>query len=220
MGPKSQKSGARNSSAKKAKSKGKTKGQVDKGDEKEDLNDHNSIDPAEPNDGGSNEESEVEDGEVEEGEIPLDAPTDADYKGARKETLIDLLADNRNSGVMQNFAEFCEAQDLAESRSLDLDTNVAAYHKWKDERDEQRSESSEKSATSDQNPKSSEKSMTKEEKFISFLERSGNNNRGGKTPDGEADVSKSFHALLQALGKSSYTTLSTLDRTSKKSFAS
>jgi hypothetical protein len=83
--------------------------------------------------------------------------------------------------------------------------NVAAYHKWKDERDDQRSESSEISATSDQNPKSSEKPMTKEEKSISFLERSGNNNRGGKTPDSEADVAKSFHAMLQALGKSSYT---------------
>ena len=106
---------------------------------------------------------------------------------------------------MHNFAEFCDAQDLAESRSLDLNTNVAAYHKWKDERDEQRSESSEKSATSDQIPKSSEKSMIKEEESISFLERSGNNNRGGKTPDSEADVAKSFHAMLQALGKSSYT---------------
>jgi hypothetical protein len=98
MGPKSQrKSGAKNSDSKKAKSKGKTKGQVGKGDEKEDLNDHNSINPAEPNDGGSNEESEVEEGEVEEDEIPQDTPSDADIKEARKETLIDLLADNRNS---------------------------------------------------------------------------------------------------------------------------
>jgi hypothetical protein len=110
MGPKSQKSGAKNSNAKKAKSKGKTKGQV--GNEKEDLNDHNSIDPAEPNDGGSNEKSEVEDEEVVEGEIPLDAPTEADYKEARREMLIKLLADNL-PGVMQNFAEFCDAQDLA-----------------------------------------------------------------------------------------------------------
>jgi hypothetical protein len=132
--------------------------------------------------------------------------------------LIDLLADNRNSGVMQNFAEFCNAQDLADSRSLDLNTNVAAYLKWKDERDEQRSESSEKSATSDRKPKSSEKSMTDEEKSTSFLERSGNNNRGGKNPNGEADVSKPFHALLQTMGKSSYTIDTRHDI--EKSFAS
>jgi hypothetical protein len=46
MGPKSQKSGARSSNIKKAKSKGKTKGQAGKGNEKEDHNDHNSIDLA------------------------------------------------------------------------------------------------------------------------------------------------------------------------------
>jgi hypothetical protein len=105
---------------------------------------------------------------------------------------------------MENFAEYCNAQDLAESQTLDLKTNVAAYHKCKIERDDQRSESSEISATSDQNPKSSEKTMTKEDKSLSFLERSGNNNRGGKTPDSETEAGKFFHAILQTLGKSSY----------------
>jgi hypothetical protein len=208
MGPKSQKkSGAKHSDSKKTKSKGKTKGQVERGNEKEDLNDQNSIVPAEPNDGGSNEESEVEEGEVEEGEIPLDAPPNADYKDVRRAMLIELLTDDdRFSEVAQSFDEFCIAQDFADSRSLDLKTNLAAYYKWKDERDDQRSEASENSAT-----KSSEvptaalaATKTKEDKNMSFLERSGDNNRGGKTPDSETEVGKSFYAILQLLGKTSY----------------
>jgi hypothetical protein len=117
MGPKSQKkSGAKHSDSKKTKSKGKTKGQVERGNEKEDLNDQNSIVPAEPNDGGSNEESEVEEGEVEEGEIPLDAPPNADYKDVRRAMLIELLTDDdRFSEVAQSFDEFCIAQDFADS---------------------------------------------------------------------------------------------------------
>jgi hypothetical protein len=53
-------------------------------------------------------------------------------------------------GVIEDFREFCVAQNLADFRSFDLDANVAAYIKWKDERDEQRSKSSEKSTIDDQ----------------------------------------------------------------------
>ena len=205
MGPKSQKkSGAKHSSPNK-KSKVKTKGKVSKGDEKEDLNDHNSIDPAEPNNGGSNEESEFEEGEVEEDEISQATAFYANSKESRKALLIELLADNQNSRVMENFPDFLKAQDLADSHSSDLNTNVDAYHKWESERDEQRSKSSQISATSDQNPVSTkdvQHPYSSNEDTLAFLEKSGSNNRGGKTPDSETE--RAFHALLQALGKASF----------------
>ncbi len=119
--------------------------------------------------------------------------------------MIDLLADDRNSEVMENFADFCDAQNLADSHSLDLNTNVDAYHKWESDRDDQRSKSSEITATSDQNPESTKDDhhpYSSKEDTLAFLEKSGNNNRGGKTPDSETE--RAFHALLQALGKSSF----------------